>query len=278
MCRLPRSACSPTAPPPSCPASPLDASNADAVARICRTLDGMPLAIELAAPWLAHADPGAARRAPRRPVRAAHRRQPDRAAQAPDAARRRRLELEPAVRAGAGARPPPGRLPRRARRWPRPSGSAPAPQAAPGAALSCPRCPAWSASRSSRTADSARGAGHRGTGCWRRCAPTAWNGSTEAGEDAEVRDAFAALLPGAWRRPPTRCCAPREQTRWFRVLDRRAGQHARRAALGDRRGDACERAAVRARRSATTGRSAGAARATCWPARSWRSNRRPTRC
>ena len=30
----------------------VSAANAPAVARICRTLDGMPLAIELAAPWL----------------------------------------------------------------------------------------------------------------------------------------------------------------------------------------------------------------------------------
>ena len=48
-------------------------------------------------PLAAHADPGPAGRAPRRPLHAADRGQPDRAAQAPDAARGRRLELGPAV-------------------------------------------------------------------------------------------------------------------------------------------------------------------------------------
>ena len=61
----------------------------------------------------AHADPGPAGRAPRRPVRAAHRRQPNLAAQAPDASRHRRLELAAALGARARARPPPRGLPRR---------------------------------------------------------------------------------------------------------------------------------------------------------------------
>ena len=43
----------------------VDESNVAAVARICRALDGMPLAIELAAVWSAHAAPDAARRTSR---------------------------------------------------------------------------------------------------------------------------------------------------------------------------------------------------------------------
>ena len=41
-----------------CPDFELDVGNADAVARICRALDGMPLAIELAAVWLRTLTPG----------------------------------------------------------------------------------------------------------------------------------------------------------------------------------------------------------------------------
>src|SRR5262249_29816524 len=40
------------------PAFALDPANAEAVASICRNLDGMPLAIELPAPWLRTLTPG----------------------------------------------------------------------------------------------------------------------------------------------------------------------------------------------------------------------------
>ena len=117
----------------------LHADNAAAVARICRALDGMPLAIELAAVWLRALTPGqlAERLDDRFALLTGG--SPDRAAQAPDAASRGRLELGPARarRAGAG------------------------PQAR---CLSCRRHPGHCRTGLRRRPDTTRAAGHGRTG------------------------------------------------------------------------------------------------------------------
>ena len=90
----------------------------------------------------------------------------------------------------------------------------------------------------------------------------------EAGEDTAGQGRRRRATTWTWWRPPTRCCAPATQARWFRVLDRRAGQRERRDPLG--RSPAATRRARcgSSARSATTGCSAGTARPTRCAARS----------
>ena len=96
---------------PSCSASARTAARpgvhldrTEVVRRRGRRLDGLPLAIELAAAKVRAMSVERHRPAPRRPVRAAARRRPQRPRPAPDAARGHRLVVEPARRAASGGR------------------------------------------------------------------------------------------------------------------------------------------------------------------------------
>ena len=158
-----------------------------AVAEICRRLDGLPLAIELAAARDQAAAAGNAAGAARRPAGAADRRRARSAGAPADAARHDRLELRPAVAGRAAAVPPPGVF-------------------AGGCTLE-----AAEAVCSARTARTRRARRHllarrqepaairststarnRGSGCWRQFARTRASGSTQPAEHVATRRAHAA--------------------------------------------------------------------------------------
>ena len=186
----------------------LHPDNVADVARICRALDGMPLAIELAAVWLRALTPGqlaerlddrfalligGSRTAlPRhRTLRAVVDWSWDLLEPA-EQVLARRLAVFPAgatlamaEQVCADAPLPPGcngpwpnrsaptpRCRRRNGPWPNRS----APTRCCRRRTSSPRCPAWSISRSSPLARTRTGSWARGTGCWRPCARTDWSG------------------------------------------------------------------------------------------------------
>ena len=169
----------------------LHPDNMAAVARICRTLDGMPLAIELAAVWLRALTPG--QLAERLDDRFTLLTGGSRTALPRHRTLRAVVDwswdlLEPAEQALARRLAVfPGRQPR----WPWPNRSAPTTSYRPGSGpwpnrsaptrccrrrTSSPPCPAWSISRSSPLARTRTGSWARGTGCWRPCARTVWSG------------------------------------------------------------------------------------------------------
>ena len=211
----------------------------------------------------------AARGPPRRPVPAAHRRQPHRAAPPPHAARRRRLELGPARRRGTPPRRVAGGVPR--------ARSPPVAAAAygtwtPGRWTCSPR---WWTSRCCRSSTGPAALPHAGD-----------DPGVRAGTPGRARARSPASGPPTpptswgWPRPPSRTCAA--PSSWLaRPACGRTRQPARRAAL--------RRRPRRRRHGGTARRRAGAvlddpgqprrgARAGCgrpWTPRPRTARRRP---
>ena len=161
-----------------------DTEDATAVARICHRLDGIPLAIELAAARAGALSVGQIASRLARPLPSAHRRQPHGAAPPADAAGPHRLELRPARRSRAGAAAPALGV---AGGWTLEAAEAVCSEqgADEWEVLTCSP-----ASWRSRWSPTRSGEPKAGIGCWRRCGQYVRRDRLlEAGEAEAVREA-----------------------------------------------------------------------------------------